>query len=141
VQCKVLAVLEAMVTASPGGWLRRDGDVVTVLREGLEQRLVEDARVGAANPQNARQMLLHAINGFWAPHEGTTKVSFGKGAQMRRTEKQLPPNVLLIQALGEERSRAKHLAAAGALGVPRCVFRALRLNSRAQTELSPPVRV
>jgi len=75
VQCKVLAVLEAMVTASPGGWLRRDGDVVTVLREGLEQRLVEDARVGAANPQNARQMLLHAINGFWAPHEGTTKVS------------------------------------------------------------------
>ena len=115
VQCKALAVLDAMVLAPEDGWLRggnadnNDG-VLCVHREGLLGRLVEDACVRAKDTNGQGKVLQKALEGFWEPVDAgpgvVGKWRFAKGSLWRRTEKPLPPVALFVVKTGEERMRA-----------------------------------
>mmetsp|Transcript_22833 Transcript_22833/g.56398 ORF Transcript_22833/g.56398 Transcript_22833/m.56398 type:complete len:758 (-) Transcript_22833:275-2548(-) len=117
VQCKALAVLDAMVRAPEDGWLRGgnadndDGVLWYVHREGLLGRLVEDARVRAKDTNGQGKVLQKALEGFWEPVDAGPDVvgkwRFAKGSLWRRTEKPLPPVALFVVKTGEGRMRAR----------------------------------
>jgi len=110
IQCKILAVLEAMKAQAglSGGWLSsRDPEdgAFKVHRDDLLSRLVFEAGMHGATPSVNADSLKRAVKGFWVPRTGASSHAFDKGTEWIRTEAELPANVQLLVAYGRLRKK------------------------------------